>query len=65
MNNFNFNNFIKYIILFIVVTFSTFFIPSCNMISKHAVYIGLLASTTFVLLDKYYPTIVINKDKKK
>ena len=65
MNNFNFNNFIKYIILFIVVTFSTFFIPSCNMISKHAVYIGLLASTTFVLLDKYYPTIVINNDKKK
>ena len=35
MNNFNFNNFIKYIILFIVVTFSTFFIPSCNMISRH------------------------------
>ena len=63
MNNFNFNNFIKYIILFIVVTFSTFFIPSCNMISRHAVYIGLLASTTFVLLDKYYPSIVINKDK--
>ena len=65
MNNFNINNFIKYIILFIVVTFSTFFIPSCNMINRHAVYIGLLASTTFVLLDKYYPTIVINKDKKK
>ena len=61
--NFNINNFIKYSILFIVVTFSTFFIPSCNMINRHAVYIGLLASTTFVLLDKYYPSIVIDKEK--
>ena len=63
-NNFNINNFIKYIILFVIVTFSTFFIPSCNMINRHAVYIGLLASTTFVLLDKYYPSIVINKEKE-
>ena len=64
MNNFNFNNFIKYIILFIVVTFSTFFIPSCNMISRHAVYIGLLASTTFVLLDNNFPNIVIKSEKE-
>jgi len=63
-NNFNINNFLKYIILFVIVTFSTFFIPSCNMINRHAVYIGLLASTTFVLLDKYYPSIVINKEKE-
>ena len=63
-NNFNINNFLKYIILFVIVTFSTFFIPSCNMINRHAVYIGLLASTTFGLLDKYYPSIVINKEKE-
>ena len=62
--NFNFNNFLKYSFLFIIVTFSTFFIPNCSIMNQHAVYIGLLASTTFVLLDKYYPSIVINKEEK-
>ena len=62
--NFNFNNFIKYSILFIIVTFSTFFIPNCSILNRHAVYIGLLAATTFVLLDKYYPSIVINKQEE-
>ena len=62
--NFNINNFLKYIVLFIIVTFSTFFIPNCSIMNQHAVYIGLLASTTFVLLDKYYPSIVIDKEKE-
>ena len=62
--DFNINNFIKYTILFIIVTFSTFFIPGCSIMNQHAVYIGLLASTTFVLLDKYYPSIVINNEEK-
>tara|TARA_B110000495_G_C22459537_1_gene286144 strand:- start:112 stop:216 length:105 start_codon:yes stop_codon:yes gene_type:complete len=31
--------------------------------NQHAIYIGLLAATTFVLLDKYYPSIVINKEE--
>jgi inner membrane protein involved in colicin E2 resistance len=53
----------KYSILFIIVTFSTFFIPNCSIMNQHAVYIGLLAATTFVLLDKYYPSIVINKEE--
>mgnify|MGYP001324938345 CR=1 FL=1 len=57
------NNFMKYSILFIIVTFSTFFIPNCSIMNQHAVYIGLLAATTFVLLDKYYPSIVINKEE--
>ena len=61
--NFNINNFIKYSLLFIIVTFSTFFIPNCSIINRHAVYVGLLASTTFVLLDKYYPSIEIKKDE--
>ena len=61
--NFNINNLIKYCILFSVVTFSTFFIPNCSIMNQHAIYIGLLAGTTFVLLDKYYPSIVINKEE--
>jgi len=60
----NFTHLIKYIIIFTVVTASTFFIPSCNIISKHAIYVGLLASSTFVLLDKCFPhTVVINEHK--
>ena len=62
--NINLNNLIKYLILFSVVTFSTFFIPNCSIMNQHAIYIGLLAGTTYVLLDKYYPSIVINKEEQ-
>jgi len=62
--NINLNNLIKYLILFSIVTFSTFFIPGCSIMNQHAVYIGLLAGTTYVLLDKYYPSIVINKEEQ-
>ena len=54
----NFENLIKYLLLFLVVTSSTYYIPSCNIINKHAIYIGLLASTTFVLLDKMFPHVI-------
>ncbi len=58
----NIDNLIKYCILFSVVTFATFFIPNCSIMNQHAIYIGLLAGCTFVLLDKYYPSIVIKKE---
>ena len=57
-------NLLKYFILFIVVTTSTFYIPNCNIINEHALYVGLLASTTFVLLDRYMPHIVIIEQKE-
>jgi len=62
--NINLNNLIKYLILFSVVTFRTFFSPGCSIMNQHAIYIGLLAGTTYVLLDKYYPSIVINKEEQ-
>ena len=52
-------NLIKYLILFSVVTLSTFYIPNCSIINEHAIYVGLLAATTFATLDKYFPNIVI------
>ncbi len=55
----NFNNMLKYIILFSVVAGSTFYIPNCNIINEHAVYVGLLAATTYVLLDRIFPNIVL------
>ena len=66
MNQFNLRNLLKYTILFIVVTTSTFYIPNCSIMNKHAGYIGLLAATTFVLLDRYIPhTIIIETRKDK
>jgi hypothetical protein len=62
----NKNNLIKYLILFSIVTLSTFMIPNCSIMNQHAMYIGLLASTTFALLDKLYPhTVVLDGYKNK
>ena len=61
----NINNLIKYVVLFTVVSLSTYMIPNCSIMNKHAFYIGLLASTTFVLLDKLFPhTIIVNDNNK-
>ena len=63
---FNKQNIIKYLILFSVVTLSTYMIPNCSIMNEHAMYIGLLASTTFVLLDKFFPhTIIVNDTENK
>ena len=61
----NFNNMLKYIILFSVVAGSTFYIPNCNIINEHAVYVGLLAATTYVLLDRIFPNIVLIENENK
>jgi hypothetical protein len=55
----NINNIIKYTILLIVVSASTFYIPGCSIINEHALYIGLLAATTFAILDRYFPHCII------
>ncbi len=60
---FHTQNLLKYLILFSIVTTSTFYIPNCNILNEHAVYIGLLAATSFVLLDRYMPHIVIVENK--
>jgi len=57
----NLNHLVKYIILFCVVSGSTFYIPNCNIINEHAVYIGLLAATTFAILDRFYPSVTFTK----
>jgi hypothetical protein len=63
---FNKNNLIKYLILFSVVSLSTYMIPNCSILNLHAMYIGLLAGTTFVLLDKFFPhTVVVYDNDKK
>ena len=63
MNQINIQNLLKYTILFIVVTVSTFYIPNCSILNQHAGYIGLLAATTFVLLDRYLPHVIIIEEE--
>ena len=48
---------LKYLILFAVITTSTFYIPTCGVLKKHAIYVGLLGASTFALLDMCYPNI--------
>ena len=61
---FNKQNLIKYFLMLIIVTMSTYYIPNCSIMNEHAIYIGLLAATTFVLLDRYMPYVVIVSDKE-
>ena len=59
----NVQNILKYFLMLSIVTLSTYYIPNCSIMNEHAIYIGLLAATTFVLLDRYMPHIVIIDDK--
>jgi hypothetical protein len=61
---FNKQNVIKYLLMLIIVTSSTYYIPNCSIMNEHAIYIGLLAATTFVLLDRYIPYVVIVQQDK-
>lgn len=60
----NTKNLIKYIILLTVVTISTYYIPNCSIMNEHAIFIGLLAATTFATLDRYIPNVVIVEKKE-
>jgi|TARA_Y100000996_G_scaffold414008_1_gene403713 hypothetical protein len=60
----NTKNLIKYIILLTVVTISTYYIPNCSIMNEHAIFIGLLAATTFAILDRYIPHVVLVEKKE-
>ena len=52
---FNKNNLIKYLIMFVVVTISTLIIPTCGVLQSQAIYVGLIAASTFAIIDMNYP----------
>lgn len=54
----NFRNAMKYLIQFIAVTLATLVIPSCGVLRRHAVYVGLIAATTFAIVDMSFPNYV-------
>jgi hypothetical protein len=51
----NKENLLKYIVIFAVVTLSTFLIPSCVVLKSQAITVGLVAATTFATIDMVYP----------
>lgn len=56
--DFNSQNIIRYLVMFLVVTISTKIIPTCGVLQNHAIYVGLISSTTLALLDMCYPNYV-------
>lgn len=65
LNTINKTNLIKYSIMFLVVTVASKIIPSCGVIQKHAIYIGLIASSTFALIDICFPNYILTQDPNK
>ena len=47
----NKENLLKYVVLFTVVTLATMLIPTCGVLKSQAVTVGLVAATTFAIID--------------
>ena len=63
--NLNTENIIKYLIMFAFVSYSTKIIPTCGVLQEHAMYVGLIASSTFALIDICYPNyVVVDREKR-
>ena len=58
----NRENLIKYVIMLIIVATATKIIPTCGILQRHAVYVGLIASSTFALLDMCLPHVIEQKN---
>ena len=55
----NKDHLLKYMVMFIVITTATLVIPTCGVLRSQAATVGLLAATTFAILDMAYPKRVI------
>jgi len=49
---------LKYMIIFVVVTTSTLIIPTCGVLKSQAISVGIIAATTFAIIDMNYPNYV-------
>ena len=61
---FNTANLIKYLIMFLVTTMATKVIPTCGVLRKQAIYVGLISASTFALIDICSPNIIVEKGTK-
>ena len=58
----NTNNLMKYLVLFLVTATATKVIPTCGVLKEHAVYVGLISSSTFALIDICSPNVIVEKE---
>ena len=65
LEHFNMQNIIRYIVMFVVVTVATKIIPTCGVLQNHAIYVGLIASSTLAILDMCQPNYVMIKQETK
>jgi len=49
---------LKYLLMFIVVSVATLVIPTCGVLRSQAIMVGLLAATTFAIIDTMHPNNV-------
>ena len=56
------NNFIKYLILFLVTATATKVIPTCGVLKEHAIYVGLISASTFALIDICSPNVIVERE---
>lgn len=61
--SFNFQNIVRYLIMFLVISISAKIIPTCGVLQNHAIYVGLIAATTQALLDMCYPNYIKIKEE--
>ena len=54
---------LKYLIMIVTVTLATRYIPSCGVLQKHAIYVGLVSGTAFALLDTCYPRVIVTDNQ--
>ena len=59
----NQQNLLKYFFMFLTVMIATKIIPTCGVLQKHAMYVGLIAASTFALIDMCLPHVVEKKKK--
>ena len=59
----NTNNFIKYLVLFLVTAMATKVIPTCGVLKEHAIYVGLISASTFALIDICSPNVIVEREK--
>jgi hypothetical protein len=62
----NKDNLLKYLIMIVVVSVATLVIPTCGVLRSQAIMVGLLAGTTFAIIDMCFPNnIYINEFHSK
>ena len=65
LEQFNLQNIIRYVVMFLVVTVATKVIPTCGVLQNHAIYVGLIAASTLAILDMCQPNYVMIKQENQ